>query len=202
MSALLEPDDIGQLAPAGYYIALRIGFAFPMEEINELPKDWVDHYTRQRFMLFDPAVRWAYANVGSVRWSELANEDPKRVIGQAQTFGLRYGVTVSVLDSESGGQRSFASFLRGDREFTDLEIKLLNAFMTRRHNETAPPTNLTRAELEALGMVKDGKRFKEIAFELNVSEGAVKQRLKNAKLKLGAKTGTQAAALASQYGLV
>ena len=51
-------------------------------------------------------------------------------------------------------------------------------------------------------MVKDGKRLKEIAFELSVSEGAVKQRLKNAKLKLGAKTGTQAAALANQYGLI
>tara|TARA_B110000977_G_C10850713_1_gene405683 strand:- start:4 stop:207 length:204 start_codon:yes stop_codon:yes gene_type:complete len=66
----------------------------------------------------------------------------------------------------------------------------------------APPTNLTMAELEALGMIKDGKRLKEIAFDLGVTEGAVKQRLKNAKTKLGAKTGTQAAALASQYGLI
>ena len=81
-------------------------------------------------------------------------------------------------------------------------MKLLKAFLARRHNETAPPTNLTKAELEALGMVKDGKRLKEIAFELSVSEGAVKQRLKNAKLKLGAKTGSQAAALANQYGLI
>jgi LuxR family transcriptional regulator len=51
-------------------------------------------------------------------------------------------------------------------------------------------------------MIKDGKRLKEIAFDLGVTEGAVKQRLKNAKTKLGAKTGTQAAALASQYGLI
>jgi LuxR family transcriptional regulator len=51
-------------------------------------------------------------------------------------------------------------------------------------------------------MVRDGKRLKEIAFDLGVTEGAVKQRLKNAKIKLGAKTGTQAAALASQYGLI
>jgi len=202
MSALLSLDDIGQLAPIGHYIALRIGFAFPMEEVNALPKDWVEHYTKQRFMLFDPVVRWAYANVGTTRWSDLAQDDPKRVIAQAQTFGLRYGVSVAVLDSGSDGQRSFASFVRGDREFTDLEIKLLHAFMMRRHNETAPPTNLTRAELEALAMVKDGKRLKEIAYELSVSEGAIKQRLKNAKLKLGAKTGTQAAALANQYGLI
>lgn len=202
MSALLGPQEIGQLAPSGYYVALRIGFAFPMEEVNAFPPEWIMHYTRQRFMLFDPVVKWAYANVGAIRWSELTDDDPKRIIAQAQTFGMRYGVTVSVFDCNADAQRSYATFTLPDREYTDLEVKLLLAYLTRRHNETAPPTNLTKAELEALGMVKDGKRLKEIAFELSVSEGAVKQRLKNAKLKLGAKTGTQAAALASQYGLI
>lgn len=202
MSALLGPDEIGQLAPSGYYVALRIGFAFPMEEVNAFPPEWIMHYTKQRFMLFDPVVKWAYANVGAIRWSELTDDDPKRIIAQAQTFGMRYGVTVSVFDSNADAQRSYATFTRSDREYTDLEVKLLLAYLTRRHSETAPPTNLTKAELEALGMVKDGKRLKEIAFELSVSEGAVKQRLKNAKLKLGARTGTQAAALASQYGLI
>ena len=202
MSTLVGPDEIAQLAPSGYYVALRIGFAFPMEEVNAFPAEWINHYTKQRFMLFDPVVRWAYANVGTIRWSDIPIEDPKRIIAQAQTFGMRYGVTVSVFDSGAGSQRSFASFARSDREFTALETKLFHAYLIRRHNETAPPTNLTKAELEALGMVKDGKRLKEIAFELSVSEGAVKQRLKNAKLKLGAKTGTQAAALANQFGLI
>ncbi|MEM9786075.1 MAG: autoinducer binding domain-containing protein [Pseudomonadota bacterium] len=202
MSTLLGPDEIGQLAPSGHYIALRIGFAFPMEEVNAFPEDWISHYTKQRFMLFDPIVRWAYSNTGTIRWSDISIDDPKRIIPQAQTFGMRYGVTVSLFDSGADAQRSFASFTRSDREYTDLEMKLLKAFLARRHSETAPPTNLTKAELEALGMVKDGKRLKEIAFELSVSEGAVKQRLKNAKLKLGAKTGSQAAALANQYGLI
>ncbi len=202
MADLLGPDEIGELAPAGYYIALRIGFAFPMEEVNAFPDTWVAHYTQNRFMLFDPAVRWAYANVGTVLWHELAENDPKRVIAQAQTFGMRYGVTISVLDDGANAQRSFGSFTRSDREFSALEVKLLHAYMKRRHGETAPPTNLTNAELEALGMVKDGLRLKEIAYKLSVSEGAVKQRLKNAKKKLGAKTGSQAAALANQYGLI
>lgn len=202
MSALLTPDDIVNLSPSGHYIALRIGFAFPMEEINALPDDWVEHYTKQRFMLFDPMVRWAYTHTGYCRWSEFTLDDPKRVIQQARSFGLRFGVTVAVMDSGTTAQRSFANFTRPDREFTDLEVKLLHAYIMRRHNETAPPTNLTRAELEALRMVKDGQRLKEIAHVLGVSEGAVKQRLKNAKLKLGAKTGSQAAALANQYGLI
>jgi|AntAceMinimDraft_1070359.scaffolds.fasta_scaffold33460_3 LuxR family transcriptional regulator len=202
MSVLIGPAEIAQLAPAGYYIALRIGFAFPIEETNALSSDWIDHYTKQRFMLYDPTVRWAYANVGWIRWSEITLDDPKRVLAQARSFGMRYGLTVSVFDSGKDQQRSLASFTRSDREFSTLEAKLLQVYLTRRHTETAPPTNLTKAEIEALGMIKDGRRLKEIAFQLKVSEGAVKQRLKNAKLKLGAKTGTQAAALASQYGLI
>jgi LuxR family transcriptional regulator len=198
----IGPEQIAEIAPAGHYIALRIGFAFPVEEINALPPDWIDHYTKNRFMLFDPIIRWAYGNVGALRWSDIKMDDPRKVISQAKTFGLRFGAAISVFDGNAEGQRSFGSFVRSDRDFSDIEIKVLHAYVKRRHTEMAPPTNLTMAELEALGMVRDGKRLKEIAFELGVTEGAVKQRLKNAKLKLDAKTGTQAAALASQYGLI
>ena len=202
MAQQIEPHDVQALAPAGHYIALRIGFAFPVEEVNALPADWVDHYTQHRFMLFDPVMRWAYSNVGMEKWSNLAHDDPRKVIAQAKTFGLRYGVVVSVFDGNAEGQRSFGSFARGDREFTRLETQVLQTYVSRRHFEMSPPKNLTMAELEALGMVRDGKRLKEVAHELGVSEGAVKQRLKNAKLKLGAKTGSQAAAMAAQYGLI
>ena len=201
MAQQIEPHDVQAIAPAGHYIALRIGFAFPVEEVNALPADWVDHYTQHRFMLFDPVIRWAYSNVGVEKWSNLAHDDPRKVIAQAQSFGLRYGVVVSVFDDNAEGQRSFGSFARGDREFSQLEMRL-QTYVSRRHFEMAPPKNLTMAELEALGMVRDGKRLKEVSHELGVSEGAVKQRLKNAKLKLGAKTGSQAAAMAAQYGLI
>ena len=202
MPTMINLDNVAQLSPAGYYIALRIGFAFPVIEVNELPPVWVEHYTRNRFMLFDPVIRWAYANVGVARWSELDMDDPRNILGQAQTHGMRYGAIISVFDGNPEGQRSYGSFARSDREFSDLEMRALNAYVTRRHLEMAPPTNLTRAELEALRMVRHGRRLKEIAFELGVTEGAVKQRLKNAKTKLNAKTSTQAAATAAQHGLI
>lgn len=202
MPTTIDLDNVAALSPAGYYIALRIGFAFPVMEINAFPAAWVEHYTRNRFMLFDPVVRWAYANTGTVRWSELDGDDPRNILGQAKTHGLRYGVTVSVFDGNAEGHRSYGSFLRSDREFSDLEVKVLATYMARRHLEMAPPTNLTEAELEALRMVRDGRRLKEIAFDLGVTEGAVKQRLKNAKVKLDAKTSTQAAALAAKHGLI
>lgn len=201
-SSQLQMDDLASIAPTGFYIALRVGFAFPVEEVNALPADWVAHYTRHRFMMFDPVIRWVYANVGTSRWSDLPDDDPRGVLGQAQAFGMRYGLAVSVFDGNDAGQRSFGSFVRSDREFTDIEAKLLTAFLQRRHKEMAPPTNLTDAETVALRLVKDGKRLKEIAHDLGVSEGAVKQRLKNAKAKLGAKTSTQAAAIAAQHNII
>jgi len=202
MLAEIGLDEINDFAPVGFYIALRVGFAFPVEEINNLPVDWVQHYTRQRYMMFDPVIRWVHQNTGTARWSDFRDDDPKGILSQAQVFGLRYGAVVSYFDGNQKGQRSYGTFLRKDREFTDLEIRVLDTYVKRRHDDSAPPENLTHAELSALGMVKDGKRLKQIAYELGISEGAVKQRLKNAKLKLSANTSTQAATIASQHGLI
>ena len=198
----MTPENLAQVSPAGHYIALRIGFAYPMEEINAYPREWIDHYTVNRLVLKDPVMRWAYSNTGIARWSDLRHDDPLGVLGMAAAFGLRFGLTVAVFDNNPEGHRSFASFARADREFEDLEARLLLAFLTRRHTEMLPPTNLTQAELQALTMVKDGKRLKQIAFDLGVTEGAVKQRLKNAKTKLNAQTSTQAATMARQCKLI
>lgn len=202
MAEEFGPDQVKALAPSGHYIALRIGFAFPMQEVNALPQDWVEHYTVQRFMLDDPVIRWIYSNSGAARWSQIDLADPRQVFRQAWAFGLRYGVAICCFDGNSEGLRSFGSFARGDREFEADEIEQLSAYVTRLHYETAPPSTLTQAELEALRMVKSGLRLKQIAHNIGVTEGAVKQRLKNAKLKLGAKTGTQAATMASKFGLI
>ena len=51
-------------------------------------------------------------------------------------------------------------------------------------------------------MVRDGLLMKEIASLLGVTEGAVQQRLKNAKLKLNASTSSQAVSMAAGFGLI
>ena len=197
-----DPEDIPALAPAGYYLALRVGLAFPIEEVNGLPSAWVDFYTRRRFMLFDPVIRWSYQNCGFTRWSELDLPDPRGVLLQARRHGLRYGAVVSIHDEDSGGQRSFGCFLRGDREYTLEEMEHLQACVAALHAQRKPPDNLTPAELEALSMVRDGMRLKQVAHALGVSEGAVKQRLRGARDKLGAATNAQAAARARGFGLI
>lgn len=202
MAAADYNREFEPLAPAGHYVALRVGFAFPTAEYNALPPAWVAEYTRAGLMLFDPVVRWVYGNVGSVRWSEIGGNDPRGVFAMAAAHGLNYGVAIACDDASSHGQRSFGSFARSDREFTDEEIARLAAMLQRLHDAMSPPRNLTDAELEALGMVKAGLRLKQIAGQLGISEGAVKQRLRNAKQKLGANTASQAVSLAAGYGLI
>lgn len=201
-STILENETLLAMSPSGYHVALRIGFAFPQSETNAWPRKWVAHYTQQRFVMRDPVMRWVYAHSGKIRWDEIDDPDPDRVLQQAAAFGLRHGGAVSYRDSGAGGLRSFGVFARPDRPFEPRELSALLAHVRGLHMRMAPPDNLTSAELEALAMVCDGLRQKEIAFRLGITEGAVKQRLRGARGKLNAQTAPQAAALAREFGLI
>nr|WP_256500574.1 LuxR family transcriptional regulator [Limimaricola litoreus] len=189
---------LNRLAPVGYYIALRVGFASPLEEYNHLPAPWIEIYTAERLFFDDPAIRWAYSHEGAARWSAI--EDPFGLFVRARRMGLRHGAVASVADA--GGARSYGIYIREDREFSDRELESLDEMIGRLHAAAAPPSNLTKAEIEVLRMVKNGYRLKQIAHALGVTEGAIKQRLKNARTKLGANTATQAATLAAGFGLI
>lgn len=202
MKQSIENSGLEALAPAGYYVALRVGFAYPLAEVNAFPEHWVERYTAEGLMLVDPVMRWVYAHDGAVRWADIAFDDPRGVLAAAAAAGLRYGVAVVCRDSGPGGARSFGSFARADRDFTEAEIDTLGARLRALHDSSEPPGTLTEAELEALRLVRDGLLLKEIADSLGISEGAVKARLLNAKRKLKARNSTRAAALAMQFGLI
>ena len=190
-----------ELAPSGHYLAIRIGFAFPVFEDNHLPQDWIDVYTSDGLMLRDPIVTWMYQNTGTIRWSDLPVGDSNEVLAMARQHGLVYGVVACCMDPATG-ERSYGSFARPDREFERDEIKLFDTYVQTQHRARKRPNNLTDAEAEALRMVRDGRRFKEIAFTLGISESAVKARLTNAKRKLNAKTSVQAVSIASAFGML
>lgn len=202
MSSPMNFDDVRVLAPAGYYLAIRVGFAFPMVEHNQLPGSWVREYTVSGLVVHDPAMGWAYQNSGAVRVADLAAADNQGVLELAKNHGLQFGVVASCIDDDDAGQRSFGFFFRSDRDYEDVELARLNQVLLTAHRAHARPRNLTTAELETLSLVKNGLLMKQIACLLGVSESAIKQRLKNARLKLNAKTGSQAAASATMLGMI
>lgn len=197
-----EIDRCRAAAPAGFYIAIRVGFAFPLVEHNHLPSAWVREYTASGLIVHDPVMAWVYRNCGICRWSEIREGDSQGVLELAKNHGLNFGAVTSCRDADGVGERSFGFFCRSDQEYSAAEMEMLSDIVLNAHRVYAKPCNLTAVELETLGLVKNGLLMKEIANLLGVSESAIKLRLKNARIKLNAKTGSQAAALATMLGVI
>jgi LuxR family transcriptional regulator len=189
--------QIEQIAPAGFYVALRVGFSFPEEEFNELPQNWVEFYTTHGLVVHDPAMKWVYGNTGVVRMNDISLPDPHQVRARAAVFGLSHGAAISVMVPADRGRRSYGLFYREASDFAEQELTVLHGILKRLHAGA-----LTAAEVEALQMQAGGLRLKQIAGELNISESAVKARLNNAKKKLGAKTLTQATSIAAARRII
>ncbi len=190
-------NQIDQISPAGFYVAIRVGFSFPEEELNELPENWVEFYTTHGLVVHDPAMKWVYANIGAVRFSDIALPDPHQVRERAVVFGLNHGAAISVMTPADRGRRSYGLFFREDRAFEVKDMVELQSIMAKLHSGVEVEQVLTAAEVQALKLQSEGLRLKQIAAEIGISESAVKARLNNAKRKLGAKTQSQAASIAA-----
>lgn len=195
-------EEIKWLAPAGLHISLRIRFGSPLSSINTYPSKWIHKYTKLGLMMHDPTMKWGYESTGACRWSALAGDDTHNVLRMASSYGVEYGAAISCRAETEAGHRTIATFGRSDREYEDLELGHLYRFVQKLHDAATPPKNLTNAEIEVLLFLKRGLIIKEVAAVLSISENAVKQRMSNARRKLGAKTTIHAASLAQQYGLI
>lgn len=195
-------NQIDQISPAGFYVAIRVGFSFPEEELNQLPENWVEFYTTHGLVVHDPAMKWVYSNTGGMRFSDMELPDPHQVRERAAVFGLSHGAAVSIKTAADRGRRSYGLFFRSDRDFEAKDLAALQQIVARLHEGVESESTLTTAEVEALKLQSSGLRLKNIAAELGISESAVKARLNNAKRKLGAKTQSQAASIAASRRLL
>ncbi len=189
-------DDLGGLAPLGYYVALHIRFVSPLMTFQTYDPAWTDHYTQNAYGLRDPQVAWGISRTGASRWSEISIPDPFGIMAEAKSYGLTYGVIVSCGPVTS---RTIAGAARGDREFTDQEMAAISGVILRLHHETEPPDNLTKAEIAALSIIASGERYAQGAASLGISESALKARLSAARKKLFARTTAEAIQRAKDY---
>lgn len=189
-----------RVAPAGFYVALRVGFYAPEDELNAFPEDWVEHYTTRGLAVQDPLMRWTFSNHGARRWSEIDLPDPSHVLNGYRDYQLRYGVTVCLPGRGPSPKKSFGMFARSDREMQDQEIEELTHLLSALH--VTEQQALTESQVEVLRMLSTGMRYKQMAYELGISESAVKARLKSAALRMNAKTAAQAASVAASRGML
>ncbi|SDL09598.1 autoinducer binding domain-containing protein [Aliiruegeria lutimaris] len=180
---------LGELAPAGYFVALHIRFAAPLMTFHTYDKAWVDRYTAQAYAMRDPITAWGFSTEGAARWSEIEVPDTFGIMREAAEYGLRFGVQLAFGPISS---RSIAGMARGDREFTDAERDRAARIFARMHDMTEPPENLARAQVEALRLVAAGDRHAAAAAKLGISESALKARLTSARQRLMARTTAEA----------
>lgn len=193
-------DQFANLAPAGCYIALRVGFYAPQDEINLFPSKWIDHYTLSGLALIDPLMRWCQKNAGSTRWSDIEGLGMADVLGDYRSFGLGFGSVVSIPGTSAQPKRSLGIFARSDREPDSAEMAEMKTLLYKLHTHEARQP--TKAQLEALRLYAQGKLQKQIANELGISVGAVKCRLKGGAERLEVRTPVEAAFVAARRGLL
>ncbi|WP_349665898.1 autoinducer binding domain-containing protein [Phaeovulum sp. NW3] len=197
ISALLE--ELDAMAPCGYSAGLHIRFATPLLFQSSYPQAWQKHYSDNAYYLRDPVVFWGIGIAGTTRWSAIPMPDPFSVMKQAAGFGLKYGATCSYGPITS---RSIVGIARSDREFTDEELEKLSDITARLHIAAKPPSELTEAQIEALKCIANGDRHTAAAAKLGISESAFKARLKSARIRLEARTTSEAVRKAREYRML
>lgn len=203
MSKILGLDNelirLSELAPNGYFLGLHVRFSSPMVSLVTYSQEWQDHYTDNVYALRDPIVAWAYSTKGASRWSDVRIPDPFNILGQAQDYGMKYGVAMSCGPFSS---RSIGGVARDDREYTDEEMEEVLHIFEFLHEKTEPPERLTKAQREALELIAAGNRHAEAAAKLGISESALKVRLTAARNRLLARTTAEAIQRAKDYKLL
>jgi LuxR family transcriptional regulator, quorum-sensing system regulator SdiA len=135
------------LAPTGFAVALHVRFTTPTFLFQTYPKEWIDLYSQNGYVMRDPTVHWGFENTGTVRWANLVALDGDGIMQKAAGFGMVHGFTAAV---DVRGNRSLGSFTRGDRDFTDEGIDRIAGRMARLHDLTATAGTLSANTRDAL----------------------------------------------------
>ncbi len=192
-------EQLVQIAPMGYTVGLHIRFATPLIYKSSYPTAWVDHYNSHSYYLRDPLVFWGVGVEGTTRWSAIPLPDPFGVMKKAAGHGLKFGAVSSYGPITS---RSIVGISRSDREFEDAELGVLKELTIQLHIEAKPPSDLTKAQVAALQCLANGDRHTAAAAKLGITESAFKARLQSARVRLEARTTSEAIRKAREYRLL
>lgn len=194
-----EVSSLRFLGESGFILAFNMTFRGPEYLHSEYPEDWQKIYEDRNYFFVDPVLVWSVTKSGNKRWSEIRLPDIRNVMKEAEKYGLNYGAAFS---RKFMNKRSFMTISRSDREFTDEELAHLGEKFDHLVSYVIGQCGLTTKELDALRGLRDGLSYKQIAVELDISVPTVKSRAERAKGKLGAKTTTQAVAMASTRNFI
>jgi len=181
------------------------------------PDAWTEAYIGRNYFGIDPVIdilRWGHLPVD---WSSLDWQSPSaaqlfREAG-SHTIGP-HGLTIPVRGPH--GERCLFSVTsnRRRRDWSRLRVDGIHELIILSHylhetvltvtglRDTGKVRELSRRERQCLELLAMGRISKQIAAALGISESAVRQYLRSARLKVGASTSHQAIAKASFFELI
>ena len=189
-----EIAALHDMAPSGFIMGFNLTYQGPEHLFNAYPEAWRDIYQERNYFFSDPIARWTIEQEGWVRWSAVKKSAlDMPFMHAAQQFGLNYGVAIS---RKTDLKRSFLTLAHPSKEFTDEQIiKVVTKFNTWT-DLVLNRASLTAGELDVLAGLRDGLGQRAVAEKLGIAEATVTQRAQKACSKLGAKSRTQAVAIA------
>lgn len=179
--------------------------------ISSYPIAWTGHYIAQDYQRRDPVMLFSERMTELFMWSpEFAKQFgplAEDFFYEAETFDIRSGVTVPVLDWPGGlAAMTFATDRRQPQLTTCVDcnrgVLLFIALHFKNHlrlmlepRRLLEGAALTAREYECLGWAAEGKSQADTAQIMNVSVRIVVRDLENVRSKLGVRSIMQAVAL-------
>jgi DNA-binding CsgD family transcriptional regulator len=179
---------------------------------SKLPSEWLQLYEMKNYARHDPSQRYGKRVVTPYEWKD-APYDPEcepavlEVVCRASDFGIGNGFVVPI-PSSAGNVGNFwmggYNFQLSKQLRPLLHMMALYAFahVQRLEGTHKPNLPLTHREREILTWVAAGKSIVEIGEILNISDRTVEWHVANAIARLGARTRSNAVAVALRDGLI
>jgi len=174
--------------------------------LDHWPQSWLSRYFSRGYLVVDPTIKRVRAGAPAFYWRDLieTRDDPvaQRVMDEATDFGLRQGLTVSLLTldghaaglSLAGGRIEHHPRLKG--MMTLVASYALGQCFGLDKAARAAPVDLTNREIDVLRWLAEGKSDRDISQILSISEHTVDKYLRSAFAKLGVANRASAVAKA------
>ncbi|MET3597922.1 LuxR family quorum-sensing system transcriptional regulator CciR [Mesorhizobium shonense] len=183
--------------------------------IQNYPHEWQERYFEMGYDIIDPIVKTSRQRTSALRWSDVyddanTNEDERRILDEAASFGLRSGISVPL----HGPHGSFAmmSFAQPtnhgfeDRAITYLELSALHFHRRVTHlanlSDIEQSSTFSVREKECILWTARGKSSWEIGKILGISVNTVNFHIKKVMRKLDTGSRTVAAIKAVNFGII
>lgn len=205
ISSSLEASSTKDLCTIFDSVILKIGidyWAYSFESSDRFivygnyNQDWVDHYVKNKYNLFDPVIDKHSNNIIPFQWSKYTSyitltSQQAGIFNEARDFGLYDGISIPIYEPNNRYANMCLSSRLGSSHVADILFEagnsiytlavLFHSYITKFEDTELLKPRITTREKECLQWSAAGKTVSEIAIILGISNRAITFHLENSK---------------------